>query len=252
MSLENKVCIITGGGSGIGRSAALLMAGEGAKLVVVGRTASKVEDVKAEVATAGGVAEAFALDVADHEAVMAMASSVLERFGRIDILVNNAGHSPLHRKLLTTPPEDIRSVVDSNLVGTIFCTQAVMPAMLEAKEGTIINVSSLAGSNPGLVGGMIYSAAKAAVINFTGFLNVEFRNTGVRASVVIPGEIDTPIMDKRPVPPSAEARTTMAAPEDVAEAIALIARLPQRASIPELTIRPTMLRDTSAEVSRFP
>ena len=252
MSLENKVCIITGGGSGIGRSAALLMAGEGAKLVVVGRTASKVEDVKAEVATAGGVAEAFALDVADHEAVMAMASSVLERFGRIDILVNNAGHSSPHRKLLTTPPEEIRSVVDSNLVGTIFCTQAVMPAMLEAKEGTIINVSSLAGSNPGLGGGMIYSAAKAAVINFTGFLNVEFRNTGVRASVVIPGEIDTPIMDKRPVPPSAEARTTMAAPEDVAEAIALIARLPQRASIPELTIRPTMLRDTSAEVSRFP
>ncbi len=99
---------------------------------------------------------------------------------------------------------------------------------------------------------MVYSAAKAAVINFTGFLNIEFRNTGVRASVVIPGEIDTPILDKRPVPPSADARTTMATAEDVAEAITLIARLPGRATIPELTIRPTMLRDTSAEVSRFP
>ena len=251
MSLKDKVCIVTGGGSGIGRSSALMMAAEGAKVVLVGRTASKVEDVKAEVASAGGVAEAFALDVADHEGVKRMAASVLEKFGRVDVLENSAGHSSPHRRLLSTPPEEIRSVVDSNLVGTIFCTQAVMPSMLEAGEGTIINVSSLAGSNPGLVGGMVYSAAKAAVINFTGFLNVEFRNTGVRASVVIPGEIDTPILEKRPIPPSAEARTTMATAEDVAEAITLIARLPQRASIPELTIRPTMLRDIS-EASRFP
>ena len=203
MSLKDKVCIVTGGGSGIGRSSALMMAREGARVVLVGRTASKVEDVKTEVASAGGVAEAFPLDVADHDAVTQMATAVLEGFGRIDVLVNNAGHSSPHRRLMSTPPQEIRSVIDSNLVGTIFCTQAVMPAMLEAGEGTIINVSSLAGSNPGLIGGMVYSAAKAAVINFTGFLNAEFRHTGVRASVVIPGEIDTPIMDKRPVPPSA-------------------------------------------------
>jgi NADP-dependent 3-hydroxy acid dehydrogenase YdfG len=221
-------------------------------VVLVGRTASKVEDVKAEVESAGGVAQAFSLDVADHDAVTQMASTVLEGSGRIDVLVNNAGHSSPHRRLMSTPPQEIRSVIDSNLVGTIFCTQAVMPAMLEAGEGTIINVSSLAGLNPGLIGGMVYSAAKAAVINFTGFLNIEFRNTGVRASVVIPGEIATPLLNKRPVPPSADARTTMATAEDVAEAIALIARLPGRATIPELTIRPTMLRDTSAEVSRFP
>ena len=252
MSLKDKVCIVTGGGSGIGRSSALMMAREGARVVLVGRTASKVEDVKTEVASAGGVAEAFPLDVADHDAVTQMATAVLEGFGRIDVLVNNAGHSSPHRRLMSTPPQEIRSVIDSNLVGTIFCTQAVMPAMLEAGEGTIINVSSLAGSNPGLIGGMVYSAAKAAVINFTGFLNAEFRHTGVRASVVIPGEIDTPIMDKRPVPPSADARTTMATAEDVAEAITLIVRLPGRAPIPELVIRPTMLRDTSAEVSRFP
>ena len=251
MGLKDKVCILTGAGSGIGRSAALMMAAEGAKVILVGRTASKVEDVKGEVTAAGGVAEAFALDVADHAGVGSMAASVLETFGRVDVLVNNAGHSSPHRRLLTTPPEEIRAVVDSNLIGTIFCTQAVMPSMLEAGEGTIINVSSLAGVNPGLVGGMVYSAAKAAVINFTGFLNAEFRNTGVRASVIIPGEIDTPIMEKRPIPPSADARTTMATAEDVAEAIALIARLPQRAAIPELTIRPTMLRDIT-EASRFP
>jgi NADP-dependent 3-hydroxy acid dehydrogenase YdfG len=95
---------------------------------------------------------------------------------------------------------------------------------------------------------MIYSAAKAAVINFTQFLSNEFVNSGVRFSVVIPGEIDTPILSKRPVPPSDEARATMATAEDTAEAITLIARLPDRALIPQLVIKPTMQRDTTGEV----
>ena len=249
MSLDGKVCIITGGGSGIGRSTALMMAGEGARVVMVGRTAAKVVAVKEEIQAAGGTAEAFGLDVADYDAVNSMVKSVLDSFGRIDVLVNNAGHSSPHRSLLTTTAEEIRGVLDSNLVGTIYCTQAVVPSMLEAKQGTVINVASLAGINPGLLGGMIYSAAKAAVINFTEFLNdSEFVNTGIRASAVIPGEIDTPILDKRPIPPSAEARATMATPEDTAEAITLIARLPQRTAIPELVVRPTFRRDTSAEL----
>ena len=252
MGLKDKVCVITGGGSGIGRGCALLMAQEGACVVLVGRTASKVEAVKGEVIEAGGTAKAFALDVADFDGVRSMAKSVFDSFGRIDVLVNNAGHSSPHRRLLSTTPQEIRGVIDSNLVGTIFCTQAVIPAMLEAGQGTIINVSSLAGVNPGLIGGMIYSAAKAAVINFTGFINNEFKNTGIRASVVIPGEVDTPVLDKRPVPPPGEARATMVTVEDAAEAITLIARLPQRTAIPELVIRPTMQRDSSAEVAQFP
>ena len=248
MGLDGKVCIITGGGSGIGRASAMLMAGEGAIAVVVGRTASKVEDVKAEIEAAGGRSASFGLDVGDHTAVNLMVRSVKDESGRIDLLLNNAGHSSPHRKLLTTTPEEIRGVIDSNLVGTIFCTQAVMPSMLEAGQGTVINVSSMAGVTAGVMGGMIYSAAKAAVINFTQYLGNEFKNSGIRFSVVIPGEIDTPILDKRPVPPSAEARATMATAEDTAEAIALIARLPDRALIPQLVIKPTMQRDTTGEV----
>ena len=248
MGLDGKVCIITGGGSGIGRASAMIMASEGAILVVVGRTASKVDEVKAEIEAAGGRAASFAFDVVDHEAVNRMVSSVKDEFGRVDLLVNNAGHSSPHRMLLTTTPEEIRGVIDSNLVGTIFCTQAVMPSMLEAGQGTVINVSSLAGVTPGMLGGMIYSAAKAAVINFTQYLGSEFRNSGVRFSVVIPGEIDTPILDKRPVPPSAEARATMVTAEDSAEAITLIAALPQRTNIPELVIRPTFQRDFTGEL----
>ena len=251
MTLDGKVCIITGGGSGIGRATAIQMAREGARLALVGRTESKVASVAAEIESAGGTARSYALDVADFDAVKNMAADVLDAFGRIDVLVNNAGHSSPHRRLLDSTPEDIRRVIDSNLVGTIYCTQAVVPAMLKAGAGTIVNVSSLAATNPGLLGGMAYSAAKAAVVNFTGFLNAEFTGGELRASVVIPGEVDTPILEGRPVVPDAEARATMVMPEDVAEAITLIARLPQKSSIPELTIKPTAVRDTSKETN-FP
>ncbi len=247
MGLKDKVCIITGGGSGIGRSAALMMAEAGAKVVLIGRTASKVEEVRDEIEASGGTAMAMSLDVGDYDGVMRMAKDVLDAYGRIDVLVNNAGHSSHHRRLMTTTPEELRAVMDSNVAGSVYCSQAVVPHMQERGEGTIINVSSMAGLTGSLLAGMAYSAAKAAVINFTAFLNNEYKNTGIRSSVVIPGEVDTPILDNRPIVPSGEARDTMVTSEDAAEAIFLIANLPQRACIPELIIRPTFQRDTSAE-----
>ena len=247
MGLQDKVCIVTGGGSGIGRSAALMMAKAGAKVVLVGRTVSKVEDVKDEIEAAGGKAMALGLDVGDYDGVMQMAKDVLDAYGQIDVLVNNAGHSSHHRRLMTTTPEELRAVLDSNVAGSVFCSQAVVPHMQERGEGTIINVSSMAGVNASMLAGMAYSAAKAAVINFTAFLNAEYKNSGIRSSVVIPGEVDTPILDNRPIVPSDDARDTMVTADDAAEAIFLIANLPQRACIPELIIRPTYQRDTSAE-----
>ena len=142
----------------------------------------------------------------------------------------------------------MRSVIDSNLMGTFFCTKAVVPAMMEAKSGTIINVSSLAAVNPGPFSGFPYGAAKAAVINFTEFLNADLRNTGIRASVVVPGEVATPILDHRPIPPSAAARETMVDVDETSAVILLIASLPQRSNIPELIIRPTMFRDMAGEI----
>ena len=247
MGLQDKVCIVTGGGSGIGRSAALMMAKAGAKVVLVGRTVSKVEDVKDEIEAVGGKAMALGLDVGDYDGVMQMAKDVLDAYGQIDVLVNNAGHSSHHRRLMTTTPEELRAVLDSNVAGSVFCSQAVVPHMQQRGEGTIINVSSMAGVNASMLAGMAYSAAKAAVINFTAFLNAEYKNSGIRSSVVIPGEVDTPILDNRPIVPSDDARDTMVTADDAAEAIFLIANLPQRACIPELIIRPTYQRDTSAE-----
>lgn len=248
MKLKDRVCIITGGGSGIGRDAALKIVQEGAKVVIVGRTESKLDAVRAEIDAVGGTVSLYALDVSDYDAVQKMANDVLDNYGRIDVLVNNAGHSSHNRRLLNTTPEETRSVVDSNLIGTFFCTQAVVSAMLKAESGTIINISSLAAVTPGPFSGFAYGAAKSGVINFTEFLNNDLRNTGIRASVIIPGEVATPILDNRPIPPDDDARTMMVDVAETSEAILLIATLPPRSNIPELVIRPTMHRDMAGEV----
>ncbi|MYB66532.1 SDR family oxidoreductase [Candidatus Poribacteria bacterium] len=248
MKLKDQVCIITGGGSGIGRDAALKIAREGATVVIVGRTESKLESTISEIKTMGGTAEYYTLDVSDFNAVQKMVDDVYEKYGRIDVLVNNAGHSSHNRRLLNTTPEETRSVVDSNLIGTFFCTQAVVPTMLKAKSGTIINISSLAAVTPGPFSGFAYGAAKAGVINFTEFLNNDLRNTGIRASVIIPGEVATPILDKRPIPPDTDARAMMVDVAETSAAILLVATLPPRSNIPELVIRPTMHRDMTGEV----
>ncbi len=245
MSLKGKYCVITGAGSGIGKATALMMAEMGASVALIGRTRSKVVEVKTMIQKKGGVALEYGIDVSNHKDVSETFINITKSFERIDILVNSAGHSSQNRSLLTTTPEEINSVVGSNLKGSIYCSQESIPSMLKSKSGTIINVSSVAGIDPGLLGGMIYSAVKSAVINFTGFLNEEFKNTGIRASVVIPGEVDTPLIDKRPMVPDSEARKLMVSAEDVAEAITLIAKLPMKSNIPKMIIRPSFTRDMS-------
>ena len=251
MTLKNKVCLITGGGSGIGRATANKMAKEGARIIVVGRTQTKIDETVSGIKKDGGYASGYATDVSDQALVDDLVSSVIQEHSKIDLLLNNAGHSSKHRRLTTTTATEIQSVIDSNLIGTIYCSQAVVPYMISAEEGTIINVASIAGLSPSNLGGMIYSAVKAAVINFTGFLNDDLKNTGIRASVVIPGEVDTPILDNRPIPPDENARAKMGTAEDTAEAISMIARLPLRTNIPELQIRPTFIRDNSGEIEKI-
>ena len=251
MTLKNKVCLITGGGSGIGRATANKMAKEGARIIVVGRTQTKIDETVSGIKKDGGYASGYATDVSDQALVDDLVSAVIQEHSKIDLLLNNAGHSSKHRRLTTTTATEIQSVIDSNLIGTIYCSQAVVPYMISAEEGTIINVASIAGLSPSNLGGMIYSAVKAAVINFTGFLNDDLKNTGIRASVVIPGEVDTPILDNRPIPPDENARAKMVTAEDTAEAISMIARLPLRTNIPELQIRPTFVRDNSGEIEKI-
>jgi NADP-dependent 3-hydroxy acid dehydrogenase YdfG len=248
-TLDGKVAIVTGGGSGIGRAAAKMLAAEGAQVVVSGRTQSKLDEVAREIAAAGGKAAARAANVERSDEAVGLATWTLGRFGRVDILVNNAGHSSKVRSIRWVSEDEWRSVYDVNVTGVYRLTQAVIPNMLERGDGTVITVSSMAAIRPGMLGGAPYSSAKAAVRNLMGHINVELRNKGIRATTILPAEVDTPILNNRPLVPDAKARSTMMQPDDVARAVLLCATLPPRTVIEEIVMSPTFQRDTTADVA---
>jgi NADP-dependent 3-hydroxy acid dehydrogenase YdfG len=146
------------------------------------------------------------------------------------------------------PQDEWDAVMNVNLTGVYALTQAVLPSMIARGGGTIITVSSLAALKPGLIGGAPYGAAKAGVRNLMGHVHTVLREKGIRATTIMPAEVDTPILDNRPLPPDAQARATMMQAEDVAQAIMLCVTLPARTVIEEMVMSPTILRDQSADL----
>jgi NADP-dependent 3-hydroxy acid dehydrogenase YdfG len=246
--LAGKVALITGAGTGIGRLAALMMAAEGAAIAIAGRRKEPLDTVVKEIEKTGGRAAARACDVSRQSDARALGTWAEETFGRVDILVNNAGHSSKVRAVRWVGDEDWNAVINVNLNGVYALTQTVIPGMLKRGEGNIITVSSVAGIRPGLLGGSPYGAAKAGVRNFMGSVLGEFRQQGIRATTILPGEVDTAILDRRPLPPDAQARSTMMMPEDVAAVILLCATLPPRAVIEEIVMTATHQRDVSQDL----
>ncbi|HYE94488.1 MAG TPA: SDR family oxidoreductase [Terriglobales bacterium] len=246
--LEGKVALITGAGTGIGRSAALMMAAEGAAIAIAGRRKEPLDAVVKEIEKAGGRAAARACDVSKQAEARALGTWAEQTFGRVDVLVNNAGHSSKVRAVRWVGDDDWNGVINVNLNGVYALTQTVIPGMIARGGGTIITVSSVAGIRPGLLGGAPYGAAKAGVKNFMGSVLNELRSQGIRATTIMPGEVDTPILDRRPLNPDKTARATMMMPEDVAETILLCATLPPRAVIEEVVMTATFPRDTSKDI----
>ena len=181
-ALDGQVAIMTGGGTGIGRAAALMLAAEGAQMVVAGRRKAPIEEVVGEIAQAGGRAVARVCDVEKAAEARTLAEWTIAQYGRVDILVNNAGHSSRARNIRWVGQEEWDSVLAVNLTGVYALTQAVLPSMIERGGGTIITISSLAALRPGLIGGAPYGAAKAAVLNLMGHVHNVLRDKGIRAS----------------------------------------------------------------------
>ncbi len=246
--LVGKIAIVTGGGTGIGHSTALMLAAEGAHVVVSGRRKAPLEAVVAEITKARGKALAREADVAKPAQARALADWVVEELGRVDILINSAGHSSKVRNARWVPQEEWDAVIGVNLTGVYALTQAVLPSMIERGGGTIVTVGSVAATRPGLIGGAPYGAAKAGVLNFMGHLHTVLRDKGIRATTVMPAEVDTPILENRPLPPDAAARATMMQAEDVARAILLCVTLPERTVVEEMVLSPTRARDQSRDV----
>jgi NAD(P)-dependent dehydrogenase (short-subunit alcohol dehydrogenase family) len=246
--LDGKIAIVTGGGTGIGRSTALMLAAEGAHVVVSGRRKAPLDAVVAEIAKAGGNAVAREGDVSRPEQGRALVDWTVKALGRVDILINNAGHSSKARNVRWVGQEEWDAVINVNLTGVFALVQAALPGMIERGGGTIVTVSSYAALRPGLIGGAPYGAAKAGVLNLMGHVHTVLRDKGIRATTVMPAEVDTPILDNRPLPPDDTARATMAQPEDVAAAIMLCVTLPERTVIEELVVSPTRTRDQSRDI----
>jgi NADP-dependent 3-hydroxy acid dehydrogenase YdfG len=246
--LAGKVALVTGAGSGIGRETSILLAEDGATVVLTGRRPGPLAEAAARIEAAGGRAMSRTLDVARREEIVALVAEVAGSVGPIDILVNNAGSASkvLNPRFLSEAEWD--ATVNVNLTAVFNLTQAVLPAMLAKGEGTIITISSLAAVNPNLLGGAAYGAAKAGVRNLMTFVHNTFRNQGIRATTILPGETDTPIMENRARRPLASERAVMMRPVDVARAVHLCASLPKGTVVPELSICPTFMRDTSADM----
>jgi len=240
-SLTGQVAWITGGGSGIGLAGAKALTQAGAHVVISGRNASTNASALAELEVLGS-AEDVVLDVSDKHAVKAAADQILARHGRIDILVTSAGTNATQRNLDVVTPEAWDEVVAINLSGLFYCVHAVLPAMREQQSGLIINVSSWAGLYASKLTGPAYNATKRAVLALTESINMEECTHGIRATSLLPGEVATPILDKRPVPPSAEQRERMVQAEDMGQAILFVAQMPARTCINELIISPTFNR----------
>jgi NADP-dependent 3-hydroxy acid dehydrogenase YdfG len=240
-SLKGQIAWITGGGSGIGLAGAMALAQAGAHVVISGRNAATNASALASLQALGS-AEALLLDVADKHAVKAAVKLILERHGRIDILVTSAGTNATQRNFDVVTPEAWDDVVAINLSGLFYCVHAVLPAMRQQQGGLIINVSSWAGLYASKLTGPAYNATKRAVLALTESINMEECTHGIRATSLLPGEVATPILDKRPVPPSAQQRELMVQAEDMGQAILFVAQMPPRTCINELIISPTFNR----------
>ncbi len=241
-TLSSKVAWITGAGSGIGLAGAQALARAGAVVVMSGRRQEVLEAQAATIRAEGGTAEVEPLDVSDASAVKRVAEAILARHGRVDILLNSAGLNSPKRFWKNQTVQGWREVVGINLDGSYYTIHAVLPAMRAGRSGLIINVSSWAGVFHPKLTGPAYNGSKHAVTAMTETINMEEGVNGIRACALCPAEVATPILDRRPVPPSAQDRARMLQPQDLGGTIRFIAELPAHVCINQLIISPTWNR----------
>lgn len=233
-----KTAVVTGAGSGVGRAIALLLASKGWRVAILGRREATLQETIAAAGKAGTQLLTCVCDISDSAAVDKMAKTVHATFGEVEVLVNAAGTNTPRRSLKEITLEKYRELVETNLTGAYLCIQAFLPGMRQRKSGIIINIVSEAGKQASAKSGPAYVVSKFGLTGLTQSINMEERESGIRACAIFPGDIDTPLLDQRPTPPSAEARKKMLQSEDVAQCAWLAISLPDRAVVEEIVIRP--------------
>ena len=234
----SKTAIVTGAGSGVGQATALQLAREGWNVGIVGRRAAALDQTLKLAGPLASKMIAASSDVGNPREVSDAAKRIVDKFGHATALVAAAGLNIPKRAWEVLSYEDYQHVIDANLTGTFNWVREVLPAMRQARNGTIVTIVSDAGLMAMPKAGAAYVASKFAQRGLTQSINAEERQNGVRATAILPGDINTPILDKRPVPPPPEAREKMLQAEDVAACALFAINLPSRAIIEELLFRP--------------
>ena len=240
--LSGKVAWVTGAGSGIGEAACLALAGAGASLVLTGRRTEPLAAVADRIAEAGGTAAVMPGDLTRPETAGEIVADIERRFGRLAILVNNAGLNIAARAWRDLGPANIDTVLQGNLSAAFYCAAAALHPMRRARDGVLIHTASWAGKYISPVSGPAYTAAKHAVVAMSQSINVEEFRNGIRSTAILPAEVATPILDRRPVPPSAEDRAAMLQPDDLGALILFVATRQAGVCVNEVTISPTTNR----------
>lgn len=236
--LANKTMLITGASSGFGRAIALACAEAGADVALVARRRDALEELAAQIATTGRRAAVCPADIADETQIRAAVEQAQAELGQIDVLVNNAGTNFPQRGIMETAPAQWAEILNVNLTSAYLFTHLLLPDMIARQAGMIINVSSIAGIHPRLRSGVAYSASKMGMDALNRITNEEGNPHRVRACLICPGDSNTPLLDKRPAPPSPEQRSQILQPEDIAQAVVFVAGLPPHVLVEQMTIRP--------------
>ena len=233
-----KTAVITGAGSGVGRATAVALASQGWNVAILGRRENALLETAGIAGEHGGKVLVCPCDIGDEAAVAAMGKRVLAEFGEVEVLVNAAGTNAPKRALEVLSSADFHDMMNANLHGAYYCVQAFLPGMRARGSGTIVNVISDAGKAASPKAGPAYVMSKFGLSGLTQSINAEERGRGVRAIGIFPGDIDTPLLKKRPVVPDADALAKMMRAEDVADCIVFSINMPAHVIIEEMIVRP--------------
>jgi NAD(P)-dependent dehydrogenase (short-subunit alcohol dehydrogenase family) len=234
LSLSGSVAVVTGGGRGIGHAISSRLADMGATVALTGRDEMRVQQVARDLVSRGHKAEGIGCDIADLASVEALGERLRQSYGRVDILVNNAGIGGPNALLHELSPTDWDAIFNTNVRGAYYMLRAVVPLMITAGTGHIINISSLAGKNP-LPRGAAYSASKWALNGLSYGVAEELRAQNIRVSVICPGSVDTDFSPRR----GGKDTQKMLKTDDVAHAVAMLVTQEPQSFISEVLLRPT-------------
>jgi NADP-dependent 3-hydroxy acid dehydrogenase YdfG len=240
VSLKGQVVLVIGASSGIGRRAALEFAREGCRVMAAARRIDRLQSFREEARTSGGSVEVHAADASKPIEMEELAKRTIEAFGRIDIMLYASGINTPDRSLRRLTVAIWDEMVSVNLNGAYYATSAVLPLMRDQGSGHLIYISSISGLIPD-ASGAAYQAAKRGILGLAGAIRTEEKENGIRTCVVCPGLVETEILERRPVKPSADVIAKALQPEDIAEMVIAVAKLPPRAVVPEMQLLPTYL-----------